>query len=78
LELRRDEITRGVPAYILFEQAGLCKTRGEARRLLGQGGGYLNEERITDFDQLISLSDMKEGELLLRAGKKRYLKITVV
>jgi tyrosyl-tRNA synthetase len=78
LELKRDEITKGVPAYILFEQAGLCKTRGEARRLLGQGGGYLNEERIMDFDQLISLSDMTDGELLLRAGKKRYLKITLV
>ncbi|OPX39441.1 MAG: hypothetical protein B1H13_09795 [Desulfobacteraceae bacterium 4484_190.3] len=76
LELDGDLFEKGVPAYILFEQAGLCKTRGEARRLITQGGGYLNEERITVFDQVIDSSDLKNGELVLRAGKKRYLKIT--
>jgi len=76
LDLERDALAKGIPAYILFEKAGLCKTRGEARRLIGQGGGYLNDERITAFDQVIDSSDLKNGELFLRAGKKRYLKIT--
>ena len=30
------------------EKAGLCKTRGEARRLISQGGGYLNGEKVVD------------------------------
>ena len=77
LDLEKDWLAKGTPAYILFEKAGLCKTRSEARRLIAQGGGYLNEERISAFDQVIDSSHLTNGTLLLRAGKKRYLKITV-
>jgi tyrosyl-tRNA synthetase len=70
-------LEEGIPAYILFEKAGLCKTRGEARRLISQGGGYLNEERIGAFDQVIGRKDLKDDLMLLRAGKKRFRKIIV-
>jgi tyrosyl-tRNA synthetase len=71
----QEELDQGIPAYILFEKAGLCKTRGEARRLISQGGGYLNGQRVKTFDQAISISDLQQDFLLLRAGKKRYVKI---
>jgi len=70
-----ERIVSGLPAYILFEESGLCKTRGEARRLIAQGGGYLNGEKIKAFDQVIEPKDLKNHSLLLRAGKKRYMKI---
>jgi len=73
--ISQEELEQGIPAYILFEEAGLCKTRGEARRLISQGGGYLNGERIQAFDQIISLKDLRDDSLLIRAGKKRYMKI---
>ncbi len=65
----------GIPAYILFENSGLCKTRGEARRLISQGGGYLNDRKISAFDQMVDINDLKDDGLLLRAGKKRYMKV---
>lgn len=71
----REELAKGVPAYILFEKAGLCKTRGEARRLISHGGGYLNDLRIESFDQTINSSALKNDSLLIRAGKKRYMRI---
>ncbi len=71
------ELEKGIPAYLLFEKAGLCKTRGEARRLISQGGGYANNRRIDKFDQVIDLKDMVNESILLRAGKKRYLRITI-
>ena len=71
----REELDQGIPAYILFEKTGLCKTRGEARRLISQGGGYLNGQRVKTFDQAISISDLQQDFLLLRAGKKRYVRI---
>ncbi|MBW1700889.1 MAG: tyrosine--tRNA ligase [Deltaproteobacteria bacterium] len=71
----REELAKGVPAYILFEKAGLCKTRGEARRLISHGGGYLNDLRVESFDQTINSSDLKNDSLLIRAGKKRYMRI---
>ena len=69
------ELEQGIPAYILFERAGLCKSRGEARRLISQGGGYLNNETIGVFDEVIDAGRLKNGCILLRAGKKRYKKV---
>ncbi len=73
----REELDKGVPAYLLFEKSGLCKTRGEARRLISQGGGYLNGERIKAFDQIIDSRRMINDSLLLRGGKKRYMRVTL-
>ena len=70
-----DELKSGIPAYLLFEKVGLCKSRGEARRLISQGGGYVNENRIETFDQIINTKDMMNDSILLRGGKKRYLRI---
>jgi tyrosyl-tRNA synthetase len=75
--INTEDLEKGIPAYILFEKTGVCKTRGEARRLISQGGGYLNDQRIQAFDQVIDSKDMTDDSLLLRAGKKRYMKITV-
>ncbi|MBW1774127.1 MAG: tyrosine--tRNA ligase [Deltaproteobacteria bacterium] len=73
----RDELVQGIPAYILFERVGLSKTRGEARRLIAQGGGYVNQERIAAFDQVIALKDLIDDSILLRGGKKRYLRVAL-
>jgi len=72
------ELHEGLPAYLLFEKSGLCKTRGEARRLISQGGGYVNGQRINSFDQIIGSRDMMSDSILLKAGKKRFLRITVI
>jgi tyrosyl-tRNA synthetase len=76
-EIPREEMEQGLPAYILFELAGLCKTRGDARRLIAQGGGYVNDERIDAFDRTIDARALNGGSLLLRAGKKRYVRVMV-
>ncbi|MCJ7593824.1 MAG: tyrosine--tRNA ligase [Desulfobacterales bacterium] len=73
--LSPEEIEKGIPAYLLFEQGRLCKTRSDARRLISQGGGYVNDQRIESIDQMIDVRDMRDGSILLRAGKKRYLKV---
>jgi tyrosyl-tRNA synthetase len=70
-------LEKGIPAYLLFEQAGLCKTKGEARRLIAQGGGYVNQKRLTHFDEPIGSEDIENDSILLRAGKKRYTRVTV-
>ena len=57
----------------LHVDAGLVKSKGEARRLLDQGGVYVNNERRTRDNQEVNVSDLLFGEfLLLRAGKKKY------
>mgnify|MGYP001610821404 CR=1 FL=1 len=73
--LKREEVKSGIPAYKLFVAAGLAKSNGEAQRLIKQGGAYLNEEKITEFNVLITESYFKNGEVLLRAGKKKYQRL---
>jgi tyrosyl-tRNA synthetase len=73
--IRREQLDSGIPSYILFEDSGLCKTRSEARRLIAQGGGYLNGKQIKVFDQLVGIEDVEDHFILLRAGKKRYMKV---
>jgi tyrosyl-tRNA synthetase len=70
-----DELELGIPIYLLFERARLCKSRSEARRLVSQGGAYVNSRRIETFDEVVNAEDMQKGFILLRAGKKRYLRI---
>jgi tyrosyl-tRNA synthetase len=65
----------GIPAFKLFHQVGLADSSGAARRLLKGGGGYVNGERITAFDQLITPQAAQDKALVLRAGKKRFHKV---
>ena len=71
----QNEIIGKTPLIDLFEEAGLCKSKSDARRLINQGGAYLNDCKITDFAQTITDNDIQNGEVLLRAGKKKHHKI---
>ncbi len=75
--MRGDEFGRGIEAYILFQEAGLCRTRGEARRLISQGGAYVNGKRVPSIETIIGLDDIRDNIILLRAGKKSYLKVYI-
>ena len=68
----------GIPAFELFFEAGLCTSKGEARRLLDQGGGYVNGKAVTCFDERITLKDAEgSGEIRLRKGKKRFVRVLI-
>lgn len=69
---------QGLTAVELFLMAGLAGSKGEARRLITQGGGYINGQRVNSSDQKISPADVNGGEIILRAGKKKFHKIIMV
>ena len=78
LPIERRRLEAYIPAFELFHETNLCASRGEARRLIAQGGGYVNDRQIGAFDERIGLSDVdKKGEIRLRKGKKRYVILTV-
>jgi tyrosyl-tRNA synthetase len=70
-----ERLKAGIPAYELFVSVGLCESRGEARRLIAQGGGYCNERRIASHEERIGEGDLRETGILLRKGKKRYHRV---
>jgi tyrosyl-tRNA synthetase len=75
--MEKSALVDGIPAFKLFHMVGLANSGGAARRLITQGGGYLNGERLDSFDRMVTDSDIKEMEILLRSGKKRFHKIKI-
>lgn len=73
----KSRLSAGIPVFKLFAEVGLCSSSGEARRLIQHGGGYINGERIQEFDERATLDHLNQGEILLRAGKKKYHRIQV-
>ena len=68
----------GIPAFKLFHQVGLTNSGGAARRLIEQGGAYINGQRVESFDYLVSDTDLDDQDtIVLRSGKKRFHKIEV-
>lgn len=77
-KIPRSEIESGIGVLALFERVGLVNSRGEARRLIQQGGGYLNEERIEDIGLVVDITKVdNKNMMLLRAGKKKYHKVLI-
>lgn len=58
--------------------AGLCKSKGEARRLVTEGGFYINNIRIADAAAKVAGDMLIDGRVLvMRAGKKNYCLVKV-
>lgn len=77
IELDAERLKAGIGVLELYAMTDLCKTNSDARRLIEQGGASINEQKVTDSKQMVDLGWVKDGHLLLKAGKKRYFKISV-
>ncbi len=62
----------GLPAVLdLLVQSGLVESRGQARRVIGEGGAYVNNERVSDPAAVPDRDALLAGRwLLLRRGKR--------
>jgi tyrosyl-tRNA synthetase len=78
IELFRHELEEGIGVLELFAMTDLCSSKGEARRLVRQGGATVNEQRVDDITLIVDSSHAPDDEIMLRAGKKRYYRVLVV
>jgi len=63
----------------LFVSTGLSRSKGEARRTVGEGGAYLNNRRVEDPEHVPTRDDLLAGSwLVLRRGKKNLAGVEVV
>jgi tyrosyl-tRNA synthetase len=68
----------GIAAFKLFHQVGLANSGGAARRLIEQGGAYINGARVESIDYMVTSADLDDQQtIVLRSGKKRHHKIEV-
>jgi tyrosyl-tRNA synthetase len=76
--IHEDRLLAGIPAFRLFHEIGLAASGAAARRLIDQGGAYVNGRRIDRHEQLITGDDVSaEGVLVLRSGKKHFHRLCV-
>jgi tyrosyl-tRNA synthetase len=74
------EIAHGEPATIvdLLVASGLCDSKGAARRAIGEGGAYVNNERVSDPEWTPTAPDLLHGSwLVLRRGKKNFAGVRI-
>ncbi len=78
-EVSREEMEAGIKAVDLFtEKAAIFPSKGEMRKLTQGGGVSVNKEKLTAFDQLLTIADLLDNKyLLVQKGKKNYYLIIV-
>lgn len=77
-EIEKAKIEAGIDVLTLLMETGLIASKGEGRRLIQQGGLYLEEERIEDIGLLITTELFKNDKIMFRKGKKFYHEIRLV
>jgi len=70
-------LSKGISPTEIFAEVGLTSSRGEARRLIKQGGLYVNDKRLDSLDDVLNEESLAPDGILLRAGKKKYHRLLV-
>jgi len=76
--MKRERFTNGVSVIDLFFETDLVHTKTAARRLIEQGGAYINNGKKVVIDMIVTEEHLENNALLLRSGKKNYHRIVVV
>jgi len=72
----RSRLEAGIAPAGLFTEVGLTPSRREAKRMIEQGGLYVNDERIDSVERLLTLNDLgPDGGMLLKAGKRKVHRV---
>lgn len=76
--LERAALATGINVLELYLMTGLIPSKGEGRRLMQQGGIYIDGQQETDFNRVITVDDFGDGSVMLQKGKKSFKKVTLV
>ena len=61
----------------ILVKTGLAKSKGDARRLIEQGGVSMDEERVPDYTFVVSRKKLEQGSVMIKKGKKIFHKIII-
>jgi len=72
-ELPRSYLDAGLSLIDALHESGLAVSKSEARRTVQQGGAYINNRQMTDFDAKLGSEHLaSESIMVVRCGKKKY------
>jgi tyrosyl-tRNA synthetase len=70
-----ERLQNGVTLVDLLVETGLCASRSAARRLVQQGGAYVNQDRVSEAEWRVRPEHLGANGVLLRAGKKKIYRV---
>jgi len=71
--LTRNQLDQGLVLLDILCECKLCKSRGEAKKLIKSGGAYVNNVRVDTIEHTLTTDSLaSETILILRSGKKNY------
>lgn len=77
-EVDKSLVENGVGVIDFFAAANIGGSKSEIRRLIQQCGAAVNGNVVADVKQVITLNDADEtGEFILRAGKKKFVRVVL-
>lgn len=76
-DIGKDVIESGISINDLLFMCEFVSSKSEGRRLIKQGGISLNGDKVEDVDFVVGVDDIQDGCLILKRGKKKYLKVVV-
>jgi len=76
-ELDKNLFKEGYGLLNLLKDLNLTSSNSEARNLIKQGGISLNGKTVNDHSMSVSLDDFENNELIIKKGKKVYLRVIV-
>jgi tyrosyl-tRNA synthetase len=77
-EIAKSKFEEGVGILHLLTEVGLTASNSEGRRLIKQGGLYIEDKKVDDPKLIINLDDFTDNKLLLRKGKKIYHQVKLI
>lgn len=74
-----DRLTSGVDVVSFLAEAGILSSKGEARKMVQNGGISINRKKVSDIGQQLSASDLLHQQfLLVQKGRKNYYLVRAV
>ncbi len=77
VEMKVAEFTQPKNLTNLLAEVKLCSSTSDARRMIQGGAISMNGEKVTDFNTKVTAADFKDNALLLKKGKKNFVKVVI-
>jgi tyrosyl-tRNA synthetase len=76
-EININQLEQGINILDTLVMTGLAPSKGEARRLVVQGGITVNERKIEAIDYAITEKDSEDNKIIIKKGKKTYHRLKI-
>ena len=77
VDFEREKVVNGIKFVDLMVEVGFFASKSEARRMIEQNAVSVNGEKIKDVDLVLTEKDFVNDELLVKKGKKNFIKVVL-